>query len=263
MLRKSSLVLCLFVTGCMSAAMKRPYASISDASVSAALDAKNAYFVAEDAYNGEQADELVQRYKDHGYTPGEITTFLSLKDMRARIEAVDVLGKYGERINFILNPKFAATTQSKQGGSKSSSSKSSGPFPFPKLTQSEVNTAQQAIAYIGEALASIKTRRQLPKAVAKADPSIQVLCDLFIRDIDTLRAEVKESFETRLILENDFIRDNWDDMDALEHRSEIAKLPAIEKQARDAEDTLAKAQDELKRVAEQSRKIAEEYHGKK
>ena len=257
-------VVCLALTGCMSAAMKRPYASISSSATSAATDTKSAYAAAEDAYNGEQTDELVQRYKDRGYTPGEITAFLSSKDMKSRMEAVDVISQYGSQINSILNPKFTTTTQSKQStASASKSSTKTASSPFPKLTQSEINIAQQAITYIGEALASVKTRRQLPKAVAKADPSIQILCDLFTKDMDTLRSEIKESYNTRLILENEFIQNNLGKMDAVEQRAEIVKLPALEKQARDADDALGKAQDELKRMAEQSRKLAEAYHGKK
>lgn len=265
-------VVCLALTGCMSAAMKRPYASISSAATTATTDTKSAYAAADDAYNGEQTDELVQRFKDRGYTPGEITAFISSKDMKSRMEAVDVISQYGSQINSILNPKFTAATQSKQqsmassSSSKSTASKStskSTSSPFPKLTQSEINIAQQAITYIGEALVNVKTRRRLPKAVAKADPSIQILCDLFTKDIDTLRIEIKESYDTRLILENEFIKTNWDNMDALQQRDEIVKLPALEKQARDADDALAKAQDELKRVAEQSHKLAEAYHGNK
>lgn len=260
----TTLMLVLLLSGCMSAAMKRPYASLASQASTAATDTKAAYTLTEDAYDAEQSDELAQRYAQRGYTPGEITVFLSSKDLRARMDAVDVLTQYGEMITAVLNPKFVPTQAKPQAAKQSTSKpKTNTKSSVPKITQAEITMADQAIQYIGEITANVKTRRQLPKAILKADPSVQAVCTLFRDDIETLRFQVHESYQTRLILENEFIRDNWDQMDALQRRAEIDKLPALEKQVRDANDALMHAQDELRRVGEQSHKLAEAYHGKK
>jgi hypothetical protein len=72
-----------------------------------------------------------------------------------------------------------------------------------------------------------------------------------------LRGELKASYDSRLMLQNQFIKDNWDELDGLQRRAEIEKLPALEKEQKEADDALVKVTTELSNIASMSHNLAE------
>lgn len=257
-----ALSLCVILTGCMSASHKRPYAAVANEATVAASDSKAVYQTAQQTYYDEQADELAATYTTKGYTPGQVSALIASKDLQARIVAIDTVNQYGQLLNRALGDHKMGNAKQQQG---SSSKKNTSNVYNQSTVFSAANTKAMgdAVSELGRIMADYEVARHLPKAVKEADPSIQTLTGLLIADLGQqgqlgIRNEVFEAYNNRIILQDQFIKKNSDKMSAVECREQIQKLLTLEREQKEADDAIVKAEQELKQVADLNHALATE-----
>lgn len=263
-LRAAALIPCALLAGCFSAVRKQPYMDVASAALSAGADAKASYQAAQDEYYDEQMDELAADYAAKGYAPGRVSALIASGDLRAREDAIDLVEDYGRQIERALQPRKLAESSgkpAKDSGSSSGKGKKGGSAFSKTLSPADAQLIGTAISEIGRLLADDYAARHMRKAVRRADPHIQTLCGLLAEDIGErdgigIRSEVWETYGQRIVLQNEFVKANWQQMDAVSRRAEIVKLAALEKEQGDADASLAKTADELRRVAALNHRLA-------
>lgn len=253
--------LSLAVTGCGYKKWSKPVGAFSTSAAPALTQVSAAYTSANDVHLLVREAELVDQYTAKGYTPGEIQDFISPDSLKARQAAIGVLNSYASLVGDLALGKREQelATKTKAVSSSMSSAKtttSSSSSKTKSLTTTQMGDILTTLDYAIKPLIEHKVRKHLPAILKAADPSIQQICTLLEQDIDTLRSQEQNDYQTQLMGQSQFIDKNT--LSAVEKRTEITKLVQIEVDAAKADADLVKAKDALVKLAEAHHRLVTE-----
>lgn len=185
---------------------------------------------------------LVDQYAVENFKPGQITNFISDKDLLVRENAIASLKSYSAALQYIINPTVAipALPAVVVGSAISTSQKN---------TAQELNIAASQINNITTLILKHRAKKNLSKIIKNADPHIQQFSILFELDLNDIKQQEKNDYDSLLIYQNQFIQNNQDKMSAVEKRTEIEKLVQIEKDALTAQSNLDYAINNIQKLA--------------
>lgn len=230
--------------------------SVTTSNVEAAFDA------VEHEYANVQADRLVVNYDKTGFNPADVKDFLSPEDLQIRMKLLKGISEYATSLAEISSDKklteFDDATKQFGTSLQTLSSSAAGKL-LPKASDADRNVATTAIDALGRWFIERKRQKELPKLVTQMQGPIKKICELLSVDIGNapdssgsggsgLRDQLWREYSQRMMDESAFI-DHSKGMDAMTRAAEIRKLPALVRQQRLADATLAETQAGLKKIA--------------
>jgi hypothetical protein len=237
------------ITGCGYGPWATKIAAFSTIAPAQIESVSAAYPAANNVHVLSQEAVLVDEYAKAGYHPDQIKPFLSDKDMRIRLQALDALKKYTILLNDIASgreeQRFKAGAESSVRVMSTSSGQITTPGAHQRITFSDLDmyVFLNSLDIVIESTMHIKIKHRLPTLIAKADPYIQELADLFRSDLNTLRNQDDADYDNQLLLQDQFIDKNMATMSPVALRREIINLVTIQnakaKNDKDLNDALS------------------------
>jgi hypothetical protein len=238
------------ITGCSLAPLAKQSGAFSAATTSVVTSSKDAYRKANSLYFEEESSSAIFKYdKSMNWDPYSVKPLLNDKQLQARYTLLDGLKAYAKDVDAVENePKnlkgLDTAAESVGNGLLSVStnlnadltSANSGATTH-TLTQEQANIVSTATYALGEFLAARKVKSNLPRLIEKMDPTITAICQVLEADITVIQTFTDNAYSEMVIQQDHFIRSS-PTMDAVDRRSEIAKLPKLVQRQRASHDLL-------------------------
>ncbi len=246
-------------SGCVSPLVGRT-ASFAAAGAPALSATRNAYALVQTAQAGAATAQRLSSWESTSIdTPPPSVTVGTPADLKARDEILGLLSGYVTDLALVSGGKpIDAVDAAGRDGSAAMGklagdallAAGQGKATAPTLTTPELQAASAAIAAIDRLLVARARRRALPRILAEADPPVTALCTTLRRDFGTpttpgLRNAVHTSYEQWISLEDAAIRDHESAYSYPEKQAAIEQVFALQVKEREADATLAAADDAL------------------
>ncbi|MDE1178090.1 MAG: hypothetical protein PW789_16050 [Edaphobacter sp.] len=238
------LIAALLLTGCTLSPLARQTAAFSSATSFVVDNSEDAFRSAVRRNDRVQSALLVARYDTQPMDPHAIKHLIDAEGLRTRRTVLDGLRSYAQTV-----ADLAGGVSSKQLDDASAAvgsnlvslgSAVSATTPVGiAITPEQANGASTAMKALGEFLISRKINGSLPKTIEAMDPSVDALCKLLLDDIAVLRRQSGNDYEVLLMEQDAFIRHAGKDLQPIERRAEIERLPQILAEKQAADDMLA------------------------
>jgi hypothetical protein len=251
------------LTGCVSPLVGRT-ASFAAAGAPAITATRDAYMLVQIAQAGAATAQRVSTWETTSIdTPPPPITVGTPADLKARDEILGLLSGYVADLAEVSSSKSidAIDAAGKDSGAAmgklandSLAAAGHAAPTAPALSTPELQAASAAIDAIDRLLVAHARRRALPHILAEADGPVSTLCTTLRRDFGTpttpgLQSAVHTSYEQWITIENSEIRIHAKEFSYPEKRAAIEEVFALQVKEREAEATLAKADDALAKFA--------------
>jgi hypothetical protein len=272
-LRKAAatLVLSLFVTGCLSPLAKHA-AAFSTATAVVIDGSEDAYRAANRLRLQEQAAAAVYDYdKNPTWSPySDSRPLLTPEQLNARIKILDGLKAYADTLVELTSSKPSKDLETAaqgvgtnlQGLNQTVATDLSTAIPnIPVMSAAESNAVSTAVLALAEYLSARKVKSSLPKVTKDMNPIIQTLCELLNSDIVILRRQADVDYQTLIEDQNQSIQHEGKTVSPYERREEIGSLLVLAAQQKANDDLLAKLQAALHTLAMTHQALATAVQG--
>jgi hypothetical protein len=232
--------------------------SFSSGTAPALDQVASSYTEANTLHTLEEETVLAAKYPVDGYRPGQTSDFIADHDLKSRTATIAVLKEYASLIGDLAAGKRSQEIASKAKTVSTSvaAAKSTTSTKSHALTQQQLNFALSGLDLAMKPLIEHKVHKALPPLIKAADPSVQQICTLLIADITDLRSQAETDNRILLMEQSQFTETNWKTLTAIEQRSEVMKLYAIEADGKKTDSELADVLKALQGVAEAHHRLA-------
>lgn len=251
-----------FCTACTSyKKWAEPITRFSNSYAPTLIDTETEYDTVNKVHILEQEAVLFDQYPTIGYTPGSISNLISSSDISIRKAELNRLHDYVIMLNDIAVGKSLDALAEKdktltQNISKTTSSTSSFNF-----TQSELVSSFNVLDTLTYKLVQHKVKKSLPIIINDANPLIQQICQLEMKDLTLLQTQIDNDYNTILIEQSQFIDKNSKQMDPTTLRNQINKLVDIQTNKLNDDQTLQKNIKGLQNLAIDHAKLTAQLKG--
>jgi hypothetical protein len=251
------------LSGCVSPLVTRT-ASFASAGAPAITATRDAYALVQTVQAGEATAQRLQEWDTTSIdAPPPAATFGTPEDLKARDEVLGLLSGYVADLAEVSGSKSldAIDTASKDSGAAmgklandSLLASGQGKATAPALTTPELQAASAAIDALDRLLVARARRRALPRILAEADGPVTTLCTTLRSDFGTpttpgLRNAVQTNYEHWITIDDASIRIHAKEFSYPEKRAAIEDVFALQIKEREADATLARADDALAKFA--------------
>jgi hypothetical protein len=259
------------LSGCVSPLVTRT-ASFAAAGAPAITATRDAYALVQTVHAGAATARRVSTWDTTSIdAPPPPATFGTPEDIKARDEILGLLSGYVADLAEVSGSKSidAIDAAGKDCGAAmgklandSLQAAGQGTAATPALSTPELQAASAAIDAIDRLLVARARRRALPRILAEADGPVSTLCTTLRRDFGTpstpgLRSTVHTDYEQWITIENSEIRIHSKEFSYPEKRAAIEDVFALQVKEREADATLAKADDALAKFADAHHALAQ------
>jgi hypothetical protein len=256
-----TVALSLSATGCLSS-IHQPSVALSAATAPVVDQAADAYRSVQSLHDLRIDYDAVTEFDNTSpvYNPRKIQPLMSERDVQVRLAVLEAFQCYTKTLVEITNgtsspqldaasksvgesladlgntlaPPSAATAIAATTTTDAASAASPPPSFITPDMQNGISTAVEAL---GQFLVSRTIKKELPQKIREMDPHLQSLCELLIKDIETLQDQERRDYDSIIDRQTLFIRQSKSLADQ-ERRAEIMKLPETVRLQRTADDKL-------------------------
>ena len=264
--RRSSALLAAAIPGylalcsCVSSRVHSAIPAFATALTSTTTNVQTAFETVEQKYEEAQALELAVNYDTAGFDPDKVNPWLQPEDMEARTKLLKALQQYASQLESIAGKDSmdeADTTTKALGASLTEISKSEPVKKMAGEASMASNAATSAIDNIARWLMESKRSKELPNLIQQMQEPIETICTLLRKDIGErtkgshgsgLRDQLWLDYSQLIMEQDSFIQHNKDKLTPIEKRTEIERLPALVRERKESDETLAQTSDCLKQV---------------
>lgn len=157
----------------------------------------------------------------------------------------------------------STTTTTVSGSTTTTTSSTSSSSP-PALSPEVRNGISTAVDALGRFLVYRTVKKELPGEIVKMDPHVQALCKALETDIKALQSIEQRDYDRILDLEKQFILEDQQpgsNVDPVEHRAEIMRLPELARQQREANERLESLRSAIANLALTHHALAADAQG--
>lgn len=241
--------------GCALSPLATRTAAFSTVATATVTQTTNAYQLVNQTYIDAQIATLVATYDRTPFDATKIKDFLPAKDVEVRTKILDGLKQYATLLAEVSGDKPITDleTQTKAAGD-SLVKLQQDDFKGFKIDSTEKDLAVTALSAIGAVLIEHERSRALPGILDKANKPIQDICKILEDDIGTvgkagLASELHLDYDTQILDQQRFIRENASSLSVDQRRIEIEKLPALVLAQHKSDEALAATSKSLAALA--------------
>jgi hypothetical protein len=177
---------------------------------------------------------------------------LTQEELDARNKILTVLKRYAQSIE---NVNDGTGVFDPEGDMDQSSDVSPGLLKRFPLSPEVETSLTRSLQTLSKNLTLATTRASLARVTKETDPAIQQLCQLLYADTAILRGQSHIDFQSDLMRQDTFLREEGKSLTPSEKREEILKLPMLIEGERATDDALVLLQKSLKRFAAAHRNL--------
>ncbi|GJQ60441.1 MAG: hypothetical protein D8M57_16060 [Candidatus Scalindua sp. AMX11] len=263
-------VLSILAVGCASTDSAKKIKAFSDATVLTTQNTINAFDVVERKYYDSQVAKITANYDTDGFNPNSIERFLEPPQIEARIQVLNGLQKYSEKLSVIMGneqlDEFDEETR-KLGESLTKVNNSFAKNNILSAAPFDSNQIQiftTAVNALGRWFIEHKREEGVKKSVGEMQGNVGIICELFAKDIGTvgqtgLREQLWRSYSDIMKAQDAFILQNKDTLDPIAKRDEIKYLASLVIDQKKADETLKSVQKALEQLKETHSKLNEAF----
>ncbi len=245
------------LAGCTLSPLSQRATTFSTAACATILQVRNGYQVVEQSYYDAQAAHLAITFDKQGFDASQIQPFMRPADMKVRNELLAGLQQYATLLAEVSgdDPIAAVDTQSEALGTQLQALSTDASLKaLTQNTSMDAGLVATAVDALGRALIERKRAKELPTVLEKMQKPIDQICQLLQEDIGDpeksgLRNQLSNDYDELIKFQTTFIFQNEGKMTAGEKRDQIAMLPKLVTDARQADAALEQTKDALRQLA--------------
>jgi len=268
----AALCCCLLTAGCGVSPLATRVSAFGAAASLIAKDSSASYDTVERTVYNAEVSSLVLDFDTKGFDPAGIKPFLSGEDLAARHSMLDALQHYATFLQDVGGnaPLDAVNTATAELGQRLHSLSTNSALAKLKANDDEVKGLTTAIDAAGQLLVERKHQKALPPIVTAMQGVIDRICALLDADLGSapnaegiggrgLRLQLWTEYDRLIVNQKTWLDRNKTTLPPQEKADGIAKLPALVKEQRAADDTLVATQNALKDLAKTHRALLTEH----
>ena len=257
------LLLAVCLSACATDGLKKDIQAFSEGVTLTTTNTAAAFEIVEGNYYQVRVAQLAADYEKKGFNPNSVTRFLPPEEMNLRLQVLEALQVYADKLSEIMDDKkleeFDSQTRSfGEGMLKLKDNPAIKEF-APKENGVKIFTA--AVDALGHWFIEYRRENGLKRIVQALDSSVQDICKLLIEDIGAvpdsdgkgghgLRGQLRNQYKELLKAHDSFLENNISKFDPRTKREEIARLPEFVREQQTADATLAATQQAIKKLGE-------------
>ena len=261
----------LFLTACVPSGIKKDLQAFSDGAATTITNTNDAFVMVDNNYYQVKVAQLVANYDEKGFNPGTVMRFLPSEELSIRLQTLQALKTYAEKLNEIMGDDKLKELDSETKSLGEGLLKLKGNDALKNVVPNDtsINILTSATDAIGHWFIDYKREKGVKDIVQDMNKPVQDICSLLVMDIGALpdstgkggyglRAQLHNQYEDLLKAQDSFILHNKG-LDPRSRREEIARLPEIVRERDAADATLSATQKAIKKLAETHTELARAF----
>jgi hypothetical protein len=252
----------MLMSGCAFSPLAKKSAAFGNAASAVVRNTSTGYDTIQRTTIDVGVSSLVLNFDKSGFDRDKIKPFIPEHDLEIRQQVLQGLQKYSDDLaDTASDHAFASVDDQSQALSRELTALGTNAYlkniaPNVTVNDSEAKGLATAIDTLARVLIERKRRKELPKIIAKMQPVLEQICHLLDEDIGNkpvngqggngLRGQLWDEYDTMIVNQIVYIRNNGDKLSPSEKKAEISKLPELVQQQQAGDAALAATQKALR-----------------